>query len=312
MSHPQHTQESAHGATEEVAGSSRWLTLVLLCLAQFILIIDITVVQIALPSIGVDLNLGREALTWIVTTYTLCFGGLMVLGGRLADTYGARRILLIGLTVFTVASLASGLSTGAELLIAGRAAQGIGAALISPAALAIIVTTFHGTERNRALAVWGAMGAAGIAVGVILSGALTAGPGWEWVFFINVPIGMVALIAVALIVRPDQQRARQRVDVPGAFTVTLATALLVYGLIAAGDSGWGAAKTLLPISVAMLLYVAFVLIEGHVTAPLMRLKTLTRRPVVAGTVIIMIATALTISMFSSARFTFNTPEDMAH
>jgi EmrB/QacA subfamily drug resistance transporter len=297
MSHPQQAQEPAGAAEEGTPEPGRWLTLVLLCLAQFILIIDITVVQIALPSIGADLGLGREPLTWVVTTYTLCFGGFMVLGGRLGDAYGARRLLLTGLTVFTAASLACGLSQGAALLIAGRAAQGIGAALVSPAALAIIVTTFRGTERNRALAVWGAIGAAGIAIGVILSGALTAGPGWQWIFFINVPIGILVLVVVPLIVRRDQEQARQHIDLPGALLVTLATALLVYGLIAAGDSGWGAAKTLLPVIAALVLYAVFAAIEGRVTAPLMRLKTLGRRPVIAGTTVIMIATTLTISMF---------------
>jgi EmrB/QacA subfamily drug resistance transporter len=298
MSHSHQTPDSTVQVdTETHAPPRRWLVLVLLCLAQFMLIIDITVVQVALPSIGKDLGLGREALTWVVTTYTVCFGGLMVLGGRLGDTFGARRLLLVGLTVFTVASLVCGLAVGAGMLITGRAAQGIGAAMLSPAALAIIVTTFQGSERNRALAAWGAIGAAGMAAGVILSGVLTAGPGWEWIFYINVPVGVLIFVTVPLLVRQDPARARQRLDVPGALVVTLATALLVYGLINAGDSGWNATETLVPIVAAALLYLGFGAIERRVEEPMMRTDTLTRRPVVAGTAVITIATALTIGMF---------------
>lgn len=297
MTHTERTDRADHEIESQQAGSSRWLTLTVLCLIQFILIIDITVVQIALPTIDADLSLGRDALTWVISTYTVCFGGLMVLGGRLADARGARRLLLVGLAIFTAASLLCGLSQNAALLLTGRAAQGVGAAVVSPAALSIIVRTFRGAERNRALAVWGTLGAAGIAVGVVLSGALTGGPGWRWVFFINVPIGVLVFAAVPFIVRRDRSRAQQPVDVPGGLIVTLATGLLVYGLIAAGDSGWATPRTLVPIAVALLLYLGFVSIENRVRVPLMRIETLTRRPVVAGTSVIMIATVLTISMF---------------
>lgn len=212
------------------AASRRWTALVLLCLAQFMLIVDITGAQVALPSIGVDLDLGREALTWVVTTYTLFFGGLMVLGGRLADVLGARRMLLAGLALFTAASLVCGLSSSGAVLVAGRAAQGIGAALLSPAALATITTTFHGSERHRALGVWAAIGGTGAAVGVLLSGVLTAGPGWQWIFFVNVPVGLLVLGAVPLAIAPGRPRTlRAGVDVPGALAATAATALLIYG-----------------------------------------------------------------------------------
>uniref|UniRef100_UPI00066B5EA4 MFS transporter n=1 Tax=Nonomuraea sp. SBT364 TaxID=1580530 RepID=UPI00066B5EA4 len=176
-----------------VQGPVRWSALTLLCLAQFMLIVDITVVQVALPSIGADLALGREALTWVVTTYTLCFGGLMVLGGRLADAFGARRVLVAGLALFTAASLVAGLAPNGTALIAGRALQGMGAALLSPAALSIITTAFHGDRRNRALAVWAAIGGSGAAAGVLLGGLLTSGPGWTWAFYVNVPIGLIVL-----------------------------------------------------------------------------------------------------------------------
>ncbi|MHA6632163.1 MFS transporter [Pseudonocardia sichuanensis] len=176
MSHPAQRSDELHLAAP---ASGRWLMLALLASAQFMLIVDITVVQVALPSIGVDLGLGREALTWVVTAYTLVFGGLMILGGRLADVVGARRTLLVGLALFTVASLVCGLAPSGEVLIGGRAVQGLGAALLSPGALAIITTTFHGPERNRALGVWAAIGGTGAAAGVLFGGLLTAGPGWQ-------------------------------------------------------------------------------------------------------------------------------------
>jgi EmrB/QacA subfamily drug resistance transporter len=271
---------------------------VLLCLAQLMLIVDITVVQVALPSIGDDLGLGRETLTWVVTAYTLVFGGLMVLGGRLADAFGARRMLLVGLTLFTVASLVCGFASGGVMLIVGRAAQGVGAALMSPSALSIITTTFSGPERNRALGVWAAIGGTGAAVGVLVSGLLTAGPGWEWVFFVNVPIGILVAVAVPAIVRVDPARTRrERVDLPGALAVTLATGLLIYGLVSAGDGGWGAAGALVPMVAAVVGYGLFVLVESRVAAPLMRPGTMARRPVVSGTFLMLLATGLLLGLF---------------
>jgi EmrB/QacA subfamily drug resistance transporter len=276
----------------------RWTALVLLCLAQLMLIVDITVVQVALPAIGAELGLGREALTWVVTGYTLAFGGLMVFGGRLADAFGARRVLLAGLALFTAASLVCGLAADGGMLIAGRAVQGVGAALMSPAALSIVTTTFRGAERNRALGVWAAIGGAGAAFGVLVSGLLTAGPGWEWVFFVNVPIGVLVAIAVPAVVRADGPReGGARVDVPGALVVTLATALLIYGLVGAGDDGWGALATLLPVVAAVAGYVVFVAVEARVPAPLMRPATLARRPVVSGMFLMLVATGLLLGLF---------------
>lgn len=276
--------------------NGKWTTLVLLCLAQLMLIVDITVVQVALPSIGADLGLGREALTWVVTAYTLVFGGLMVLGGRLADALGARRTLLAGLTLFTAASLVCGLATGGAMLIAGRAVQGVGAALMSPSALSIITTTFGGAERNRALGVWAAIGGTGAAVGVLVSGLLTAGPGWEWVFFVNVPIGIAVAAALPAVVRADGVRGG-RVDVPGALVITSATGLLIYGLVNAGDGGWGAAGTLIPVVAAVLGYVVFVRVESRIAVPLMRPATMARRPVVSGMFLMLVATGLLLGLF---------------
>jgi EmrB/QacA subfamily drug resistance transporter len=284
--------------TERVMSRSGWILLTLLAFAQFMLIVDITVVQVALPSIGTDLTLHRDALTWVVTAYTLVFGGLMVFGGRLADLLGARRMLLIGLGVFTAASLACGLADTGAVLIAGRAAQGVGAALLSPSALAIITTSFHGNARNRALGVWAAIGGAGAAVGVLVSGLLTAGPGWPWVFFVNIPIGVAVLALVPRLVRPDEARTeRQPVDVPGAIVITAATALLIYGLIDAGDAGWGGAGTIAAIVASGFGYGLFVLIEAKARTPLMRPQTMARRPVVSGTFLMLVATGLLLGMF---------------
>lgn len=318
-----------------------WAALVLLCLAQFMLIIDITVVQVALPTIGTDLGLEREALTWVVTTYTLCFGGLMVLGGRLSDAFGARRMLVTGLAVFTAASLVCGLAGSGTLLIVGRGLQGVGAALLSPAALATITTTFHGRERTRALSVWAAIGGTGAALGVLLGGVLTAGPGWSWVFFVNVPVGLLVMLALPRFVpstteatpspahslasathtgdataRPGHGHAggahgdatartahegpaagRRGLDVPGAVAVTAATALLIYGLVAAGDAGWASVATVSSLAGSALLYVVFVLIERASKAPLMNAATLARRPVISGTFVILVATGLLLGLF---------------
>jgi EmrB/QacA subfamily drug resistance transporter len=281
------------------AGRRRWGVLVLLCLAQFMLILDVTVVNVALPSIGTGLRLGREALTWVVTAYTLCFGGLMLLGGRLADALGARRTLLAGLVIFTAASLTAGLAGNGTMLIASRVAQGVGAALLSPSALAIITTTFHGPERARALGVWAALGGAGSAVGVLLGGALTAGPGWAWVFRVNVPVGIVVLAALPALIpaEPATHRrghGRSRVDLPGAVLVTGGTAALIYALVKAGDAGWGSRATLVPLALAAVAYAGFAAVERASRAPLMDLGMLTRRPVVSGAFLMLVATALLI------------------
>ncbi|MGW4700727.1 MFS transporter [Streptomyces sp. NPDC004285] len=276
----------------------RWKVLALICAAQFMLILDVTVVNVALPAVAVDLELGRTALTWVVTAYTLCFGGLMLLGGRLADALGGRRVLLAGLALFTTASLVCGLAPNAAVLLSGRAAQGIGAALLSPAALALVTTTFHGPERARALGVWAAVGGTGSAVGVLLGGALTAGPGWPWIFYVNVPTGLALLAALPrLLPRDTTARARRDLDVPGALLVTTATGALVYGVVRTGDDGWTSAGTLLPLLGAGALYAAFAATERGSRTPLMDLRMLTRRPVVAGSLLMLVATALLISFF---------------
>lgn len=274
----------------------RWRALVLLCVAQFMLIIDITVVNVALPSVAADLHLGRGGQTWVVTAYSLCFGGLLLLGGRLADTIGRRRAFLLGLALFTAASLASGLAATGGMLIAGRAAQGVGAALLSPAALSIVTTTFHGPERNRALGVWAGIGGTGAAVGVLAGGLLTSGPGWEWVFFVNVPVGLavLALLPSAVAHIPP---VRRPLDPGGAVTATLAAAALIYGLVQAGEHGWGAARTLVPVAAAAVLAAAFLLIERAVRTPLVPPALLRRRTIASGNVLMVAASALLLSGF---------------
>ncbi|GAA4560373.1 MFS transporter [Streptomyces collinus] len=274
----------------------RWAALALICLAQFMLILDVTVVNVALPDMAADLGLGRETLTWVVTAYTLCFGGLMLLGGRLADALGARRTLLVGLALFTAASLVTGLAQSAPALLGGRIGQGVGAALLSPAALSIVTTTFHGAERTKALGVWAAIGGTGSAAGVLLGGALTDGPGWQWAFFVNVPVGLLLLAALPTLV-PARAPQPARLDVPGALLVTTGTAALIYGLVKAGDAGWAAASTLLPLAGAAVAYAAFAGVERTSRAPLMDLRMFTRRPVLAGAFLMLIATGLLIAYF---------------
>lgn len=274
--------------------------LALICVAQFMLVLDVTVVNVALPGMAADLHLDRTALTWVVTAYTLCFGGLMLLGGRLADALGARRTLLAGLTVFTAASLVSGLAGSAAVLIGGRIAQGVGAALLSPAALSLVTTSFHGPARNKALGVWAAIGGTGSAIGVLVGGALAAGPGWSWVFYVNVPVGLALLAALPVFVPPRAPRpsaGTAGLDVPGAVLVTAGTGALIYGLVKAGDGGWGAPATLLPLAAAVVLYGGFAAVERAAREPLMDLRMFTRRPVLAGAFLMLIATGLLIAFF---------------
>ncbi|NUR59875.1 MAG: MFS transporter [Catenulispora sp.] len=276
----------------------RWAALALLCLAQFMLIVDVTGMNLALPSIARDLGLGRAGLTWVAAAYTLCFGGLLLLGGRLADGLGRRRAFLIGLAAFTAASLLSGTAHSGGQLIAGRAVQGVAAALLSPAALSIITTSFHGAERTKALGVWGAIAGAGAAVGVLVGGALTAGPGWRWVFFVNLPVGVVvAAVLPRLVPASVPARALRNVDVPGALAATATVALLVYGLIHAGSDGWATTWTLVPLAGAAVALAVLVTVERAATDPLLRPGLVLDRAVVAGTATMFAATVVLITGF---------------
>jgi EmrB/QacA subfamily drug resistance transporter len=276
----------------------RWAALAVLCLAEFMLILDATAANVALPTIGADLGLGRTGLTWVVTAYVLAFGGLMLLGGRLADTLGRRRVLSAGVALFTLGSLAAGLTESGAVLIAARAVQGVGAALVAPAALSAITTMFAGDERNRALGAWAAIGGSGFVVGMIVSGLLTAGPGWRWVFLVNVPIGVAALAVLPRLLPGEPARpASGRVDLVGAVLVTAAAAALVHGLTAAGDGGWTAPGTLLPIAAAVALGAALLAVERRVDHPLMRVSLLGQRPVWSGVFVMLVASGLMLSMY---------------
>src|SRR5687768_14240866 len=237
----------------------KWLALALLSAVQFMVVLDIAVVNVALPSIQVDLGFSQENLQWVISAYALVFGGLLLLGGRAADLLGRRRIFLAGVVVFTGASLLAGLAWSEESLIAARALQGLGAAVISPAALSILSTTFaEGKERNIALGVWGAVGGFGAAAGVLLGGVLTDSLGWEWIFFVNIPIGLAGLALTPLLLGESRDARVKSFDAMGAVLVTGGLMALVYGITEANDFGWGSATTWAIFAGALALLGAFV------------------------------------------------------
>ena len=247
-----------------------WSVLALLAVAQFMVVLDITIVNVALPSIGAGLDMARSDLSWVVTAYVLCSGGLLLAGGRAADALGRRRVLLAGLGLFTAASLACGLAPSAGLLIAARAVQGVGAALLTPAALSTITATYAGAQRATALSVWGALASAGVAVGVLAGGVLTTALSWHWVFLVNVPVGVVLGALVPRVVPALAPRGTDRaLDLRGGVTAVAGLALLVYALSGAADHGWGSARTLGLLGGAVVLLVAFALAERSTPRPLL-------------------------------------------
>lgn len=279
----------------------RWRILAMLGIAQLMLIVDVTVVAIALPDMGADLGLDRAGLAWVASIYALAFGGLMLLGGRAADVVGPRRLVLSGLALFTAASLLAGAAGSAETMLLARALQGVGAAMMSPAALSVIVRTFTGPELSRALGVWSALGGAGAALGVLLGGVLTAGPGWPWVFYINVPLGAILLLILLSWVRP-MPGTGGRLDLIGAATATLATGAIVYGLVSAGDHGWLSPHTVVAAGAGLAGYALFAWRIRTAATPLVDPGMLRRRPVVRGLALIFVATALMIAVFFLGSF----------
>lgn len=265
----------------------RWKALALLCIAQFMVVLDASIVNIALPSIGSALDFSQDDLSWVVNAYVLTFGGFLLLGGRLADLLGRRRVFMAGLVLFALASLAGGFAQSDVQLVIARAVQGLGAAIVSPAALSIITVTFReGAERNKALGAWGAVAGSGGAVGVLLGGVLTEGLGWEWVLWVNVPIGIVAaLLAPRLIAESRSEPESRSFDIPGAVTITAGLSLLVYAIVNTEKAGWGSPETIILAAIALALIAAFVAIEQRSSAPLVpfrifRLPTLTGANVV--------------------------------
>src|SRR5437870_11810137 len=247
--------------------------LVLVCVAQFMVILDATIVNVALPSIQHGLHFSASSLQWIVNAYTLVFGGFLLLGGRAADLFGRQLIFVTGVAIFTGASLLNGLATTSGVLIGGRALQGLGAALVSPAALSVLTTTFaEGRERTRALGVWSAIAAGGGAVGLVLGGLLTDTLSWRWAFFINLPIGIAAaLLSLRYVPNTRAERRPETVDLGGAISVTAGLLVLVFGIVKAQEYGWTSARTLGTGALAVTLLTAFVVIELRSKEPLIRL-----------------------------------------
>jgi EmrB/QacA subfamily drug resistance transporter len=277
----------------------RWLALVLLAAAQFVVVLDASIVNVALPSIGRALDFSQDNLSWVVNAYTLTFGGFLLLGGRMADLLGRRRMFILGLAVFAVASLVGGLAQSDVWLIAARAVQGLGAALLSPAALSLVTVLFkEGAERNKAMGVWGAVAGSGGAAGVLFGGMLTQWAGWEWVLFVNVPIGLAAALFAPRLLPESRNEGPKHFDFAGAVTITGGLSLLVYSLVNANKAGWSSPETLILIGVAVALITAFVFVERSTRAPLVpfpgifRIRTITSVNVVG----LLIAMAL-FSMF---------------
>jgi EmrB/QacA subfamily drug resistance transporter len=285
--------------TVETAQRRKWLALALLASAQFVVVLDASIVNVALPSIGKDLEFSQANLAWVVNAYTLTFGGFLLLGGRTADLLGRRRMFTIGLVVFALASLAGGFAQSEGWLIAARAVQGLGAAILSPAALSIVTTTFtEGRERNRALGVWGAVAGSGGAAGVLLGGILTQSAGWEWVLWVNVPIGIAAAaLTPALIAESRSDSATRRFDVLGAVSVTAGLSTLVYALVDANDAGWGSTQTVGLLTLAGVLIAAFVAIELRSSHPLVPFRLFRSRTLTGANVAGLLTGASLFSMF---------------
>ncbi|MGO9884903.1 MAG: MFS transporter [Solirubrobacteraceae bacterium] len=275
--------------------TNRWLVLVIACMAQFMVVLDATVVNVALPSIQRGLHFSPANLQWVVNSYTLIFGGFLLLGGRAADILGRKRLFVAGIAVFSIASLINGLAQSSSMLVVGRGLQGLGGALVSPAALAIITTTFTDQqERTRALGVWAAIAAGGGAVGLLMGGVLTDLASWRWVFFVNVPVGIITFAMAMRYVAESRIRTAQRsFDLAGAVTVTAGLVLLVYTIVETQSYGWGSPRTLGLGAVAIALLAGFYAIERRSPAPLVRLSIFRVRTIaVADSVLLLLASGM--------------------
>jgi EmrB/QacA subfamily drug resistance transporter len=270
--------ETASASTMSKAMDRRWLALAALAVAQFMVFLDETVVNVALPSIKVDLGFSEATLSWVVSAYIVVFGGLVLLGGRLADLLGRRRVFLVGTVVFGAASLLDGLAQSEAMLLGARALQGVGAALATPAALALVTALFPvQAERVKALSIWGALSGLGFAVGILLGGAITEAASWRWVFLINVPVAVASLAVVPRLVTENRSGARQGFDLPGAAAVTVGLTVLVFTLVKAPAYGWGSPTTHALFAGGFALLAAFALIERRSAAPLIPTGFLHRR-----------------------------------
>jgi len=276
-----------------------WLVLVLVCLAQFMVILDATIVNVALPSIQTDLGMSDSGLQWVVNAYALLFGGFLLLGGRAGDLIGRKRVFLAGVVLFTVASLLCGVAQNETMLIVMRGLQGLGAALVSPAALSIVTTTFaEGAERTKALGVWAAIAVGGGAVGLLLGGILVDTFSWPWIFFVNIPVGIAAFVlSLRIVPESRDEEAHRSFDIAGAVTVTGGLIALVYGIVRSAEAGWGSAEVLGFMALAAVLLVAFVVIERRSVEPLVRLSIFSVRTVRGANVAMFVVAAGMFAMF---------------
>lgn len=284
----------------DAPGVNKTAALILVCLAQLMVVIDVSIVNVALPSMQTALHFSVQNLQWVVNAYTLVFAGFLLLGGRAADLLGRRALLIGGLLLFTAGSLACGLALSSGMLIGARAVQGLGGAIISPAALSILTVTFpEGQERNRALGVWGAVSGGGIALGVILGGILSQGPGWRWVFFVNLPIGILAAVAAPRLLAESRDEDRSRsYDVLGALTVTAGLVLLVYAMVNTNQYGWGSVQTIGELIGSALLLLAFVTIEARFAShPLMPLRIFRSRTLSGANVVALLVGLTLFAVF---------------
>ncbi|WP_433165066.1 MFS transporter [Kribbella sp. CA-247076] len=278
---------------------SPWATLAVLALAQFIVVLDVTIVNVALPDIQADLNFSADSLQWVINAYTLLFGGFLLLGGRMADLLGARRVFVAGLLLFGVTSLVAGLSNSPEFLIGARAVQGLGGALLSPAALAILTMTFaHGRERNIAMGVWGGLAGLGGTLGVVLGGVLVDSLSWQWIFFVNVPIVLALVAVIPVFVRDVRHAADRRTfDTLGAVLATAGLMAVVYGVVRSEPSGWGSAEVVGVLVAGVVLLAAFVLVERRSAAPLVPLRLFRSRALSVSSGALALNGAAFLSMF---------------
>ncbi|WP_159601193.1 MFS transporter [Agromyces humi] len=289
---------AAPAAAPATPPARRWWALAALALAQFLVVLDASIVNIAIPTLGADLGLGPGALAWVITAYVLPFGSLLLFGGRLADRFGHRRVFLIGTGSFIAASALAGLAVSGEMLLTARALQGASAALLAPASLALVTRLFTSTrDRARALGIWGAVAGAGSAAGVLLGGVLTAAFGWQAVFFVNLPVGVIVLVAIPFLIRRDQPAAGTRLDLAGAATVTGALVALVAGLTSAEQLGFTNPVVLGLLAAAVVLGAAFVIVERRAAEPLVPLSTFANRSVSAGNLVMLLLGGAMVALF---------------
>src|SRR5262245_30515274 len=273
--------------------NKKWWTLAAVAFGLFMIMLDNTVVNVALPSIQRDLGVGLSELEWIVAGYALTFAALMLIGGKLADAYGRRLIFVTGIAVFTLASLACGLSTSGEMLIAARLAQGVGAAMMNPATLSIIAATFPPRQRGTAIGIWAGVSALALAIGPLVGGLLTEHASWNWIFFVNVPVGILGIAASFLLIEESRDPTHERLDLPGLATSAIGLFALTFGLIEANTYGWGSARIVGAFVVAAVALVGFVLLERHQHAPMLDLTLFRNRTYVgANLVVLLVALAM--------------------